>query len=90
MVFKSVSDGTLYKKALDFDIRKVTPVVDYELSEAVNTSGIPAGQYELYFKIEDSSSTLSERPEYAIQLANSNTWEANTGMNKLLHTLTIN
>lgn len=90
LVFKAVSGGTFYKKALNFDVRKVLPVVDYELKELVNLSGIPAGQYELFLKIEDRSASLADRPEYSIQLANSGTWESTEGLNKLLHTLTIN
>lgn len=89
LVFKA-SDGTLYKKALNFDVRKVVSAVDYELKESVSLSGIPAGQYELLLKIEDIHSTISDRSEYSIQLANKDTWVSNDGLNKLLHTLTIN
>ena len=90
LVLKPVSGGTAYKKALSLDIRKVIPNVDFEFNESLNLSGIPAGKYELFLKIEDSFDILSDRPEYSIQLANSNTWDATEGQNKLLHTLTIN
>lgn len=90
LVFKSASDATLYKKALNFDVRKVVPATDYELKESVSLSGIPAGKYTLFLKIEDSNSALSERTEFSIQLANKNTWDANKGMNSLAHSLTIN
>ncbi len=90
LVFKLTSGDTTYKKALNFDVRKVVPAVNYELNESVSLSGIPAGQYELFLKIEDSHNTLSNRPEYAIQLANSDSWESTEGLNKLSHTLTIN
>lgn len=90
LVFRSVSDGTIYKKELVFDIRKVLPVVDYDLKESVSLSGIPSGKYELLLKIEDAYETLSDRPEYSIQLANKNTWESSEGLNDLQHTLTIN
>lgn len=90
LIFKSVGDGTLYKKALDLDVRKVLPDSDYDLKESIGLADIPAGDYKLYLKIEDASASLKDRPEYSIQLANSDTWEANTGMNELLHTLTIN
>lgn len=90
LVFKSKSDDTLYKKALNLDIRKVLPNVDFDFEESVSLSGIPSGDYELYLKIEDSNSNLSERPEFAIQLANSNSWDADLGLNDMLHTLTIN
>ena len=90
LVFKSVADGAIYKKALAFDVRKVIPDLDYDLKESVNLSGIPTGNYELFIKIEDGSSSLAERPEFSIRLANTDTWVASTGSNKLLHTLTIN
>ena len=66
------------------------PGIDYELKESVNLTGIPAGQYELLLKIEDHYNTLSDRPEYSIQLANTGIWESTKGLNKLSHTLTIN
>ncbi|SFC11146.1 protein of unknown function [Flagellimonas taeanensis] len=90
LVFKSVGDGTMYKKALGFDVRKVVPDSDFDLKESIGLEDIPAGEYKLYIKIEDASTSLKDRPEYAIQLANSGTWEASTGMNELLHSLTIN
>lgn len=90
LVFKSVTDGAIYKKALAFDVRKVIPDLDYDLKESVNLSGIPTGNYELFLKIEDGSASLADRPEFSIRLANTDTWVASTGSNKLLHTLTIN
>lgn len=90
LIFKSTVDGTTYKKSLNFDIRKVIPAVNYELKETVSLSGIPSGNYEVLLKIEDQFETLSDRPAYSIQLANTNTWDSTEGVNKLLHTLTIN
>tara|TARA_R110002050_G_scaffold276782_5_gene422159 strand:+ start:116 stop:1468 length:1353 start_codon:yes stop_codon:yes gene_type:complete len=90
LIFKSVNDGNIYKKALNFDIRKVIPDLDYDLKESVNLSGIPAGKYKLFLKIEDSFASLVDRPDYSIRLANKDTWESTEGINNLLHTLTIN
>ena len=90
LILKSTDDGTIHSKSLDFDVRKVVPGAEYDLTETVNLSGVPAGSYTLYLKIEDASPSLKDRPEYSIQLANSGTWEASTGMNELLHTLIIN
>jgi len=90
LIFKSVSDGSTYKKALSFDVRKVIPAINYELTETVNLTGIPAGNYELLLKIEDQFSTIADRPEYAIRFANGGTWEADNGYNSLSHTLIIN
>ena len=50
---------------------------------------IVPGNYQMYLHLPDKSATISARPEYAIRLANENTWEATTGYNKLNHTLNV-
>jgi len=89
LIFRSTSGGTVYKKKLSFDVRKVVPRVAFELKETVSLTEIPAGTYELLLKIEDSSSKLSERPDYSIRLANTGLWETATGFNKLSQTVII-
>ena len=89
LIFRSTAGGTIYKKKLSFDVRKVVPRVSYDLKESVSLSEIPAGTYELLLKIEDSSSKLSERPDYAIRFANTGVWETTTGFNKLSQTVII-
>ena len=89
LIFRSVSGGVIYKKVLNFDVRRVVPDADFELKESVSLSGIPAGNYQLLLKIEDAYDTLSNNPDFSIQLANSNTWESTEGFNNLQHTLTI-
>lgn len=89
LIFRSTTDGTLYRKKLDFDVRYVVPEVDYELEKSVSVSDIPAGDYELLLDIADTFSTIEERPEYKIRLANDEVWEPETGYNKLLHTVTL-
>jgi hypothetical protein len=89
LILRSTASGTVYKKKLSFDVRKVVPKVSYEIKESVSLSEIPAGSYELLLKIEDSSTKLTERPEYAIRLANTGLWEATTGFNKLSQTVII-
>ncbi|MEO8253936.1 MAG: DUF4832 domain-containing protein, partial [Flavobacterium sp.] len=89
LIFKSVDNGTIYKKKMNFDVRYVVPKVSYQLKESVSTSDIPAGKYELLLKIEDSSTKLIDRPDYCIRLANTDVWETATGINKLLQTVTI-
>jgi hypothetical protein len=89
LIFRSTANGTVYKKKLSFDVRKVVPRVTFDLKESVSLSEIPAGTYELLLKIEDGSSKLSERPDYSIRLANTGLWEASTGFNKLSQTVII-
>ena len=52
---------------------------------------VPTGDYELLLHILDPSNNnaIADRPEYSIQFANENTWEAHTGYNKLNHTVEI-
>jgi len=89
LIFKSVENGTLYKKKLNFDVRYLTPKLNYQLKESISTVGIPAGKYELLLKIEDASTRLSDRPEYCIRLANTGLWDSTTGINKLAQTVII-
>ncbi|TCN50666.1 DUF4832 domain-containing protein [Flavobacterium circumlabens] len=89
LILRATSGGTVYKKKLNFDVRKVVPKVTYDLKESVALSGIPAGTYELLLKIEDNSSKLADRPDYSVRLANTGVWEAATGFNKLSQTVII-
>lgn len=89
LILRSTANGTVYKKKLDFDVRKVVPRVSFNLKESVSLSSIPAGTYELLLKIEDSSSKLSEKPDYCIRFANTGVWESTTGFNKLSQTVII-
>lgn len=89
LIFRSTANGTVYKKKLSFDVRKVIPRVTFELKESVTLTEIPAGTYELLLKIEDNSSKLSDRPEYCVRLANTGLWETATGFNKLSQTVII-
>ncbi|PWB27620.1 DUF4832 domain-containing protein [Flavobacterium sp. HTF] len=89
LILRATAGGTVYKKKLNFDVRKVVPKTAFDLKETVSLSGIPAGNYELLLKIEDSSSKLTDRPDYCIRLANTGVWEASTGFNKLSQTVII-
>lgn len=51
---------------------------------------LPQGNYELLLHLADPYPALTDRPEYAIRLANEGVWEAATGYNKLLHQITVN
>jgi hypothetical protein len=52
-------------------------------------AAITPGSYEVLLSLPDPTSALYKRPEYAVRLANQNLWEAATGYNSLLHTLTV-
>jgi len=52
-------------------------------------NNLPDGTYQLLLHILDTSNNneVADRPEYSIRLANTGTWEANTGYNQLNHCL---
>jgi hypothetical protein len=50
---------------------------------------MPAGDYAVMLHLFDPEDSLVSRPEYAIRLANQNTWEDSTGMNSLKATVKV-
>lgn len=52
-------------------------------------STVPAGTYQLYLYLPDAYSSIASNPKYAVRFANSNVWEAATGMNKLNASVTV-
>jgi len=58
-------------------------------------TNMPIGDYELFLNLPDPESSLSDRSEYAIRLANNlpngtDVWEPTLGYNRLGHTISIN
>jgi hypothetical protein len=63
--------------------------IDVDLSAAQLPADLPAGSYELLLNLPDPMTSLYGRAEYAIRLANQDTWEAGSGFNRLGHTLQV-
>ncbi len=59
------------------------------LIEKAVPAAITPGSYDLHLNLPNPYPRLHERPEYCIQLTNKNIWEATTGYNKLLQSITI-
>ncbi|MEM8529973.1 MAG: DUF4832 domain-containing protein [Chloroflexota bacterium] len=78
--------------ATDQDMRLFLPgpgeTKDLSLS-ATLPEDIASGDYEVLLNLPDPATTLNDRPEYSIRLANQDVWEAATGYNKLNATLTV-
>ncbi|WEK34725.1 MAG: DUF4832 domain-containing protein [Candidatus Pseudobacter hemicellulosilyticus] len=90
LVLKDKVSGQYYDKPLSIDLRTVKPSATLEIAETVSLSGIPAGNYELYLKIADQSASLSNKSQYSVRLANTDTWtEDHGGLNSFKHTLTV-
>ena len=90
VVLKS-SNGTIYPIDLASDPRTwkpngaVTNIDEYLTIPA----DVPAGTYQLYLAMPDTSSKLKNDPRFAIRFANQNIWESSTGLNKLNASITI-
>ncbi|GAA0581795.1 DUF4832 domain-containing protein [Kribbella sandramycini] len=88
LVLRNTSTGTNYRLAMSSDPRRWTAGASTNVAQTLTVpTSVPAGSYQLLLNLPDP--LLSARPEYSIRLANQSTWEASTGMNSLLHTLTI-
>lgn len=71
------------------DIRKWYTGV-YNVQESLSLpAGMEAGSYDVLLNMPDNYASLSTRPEYSVQLANNNLWEATTGYNKLNATIQL-
>ena len=53
-------------------------------------ANVPAGTYQLYLAMPDTSKNLKNDARYAIRFANTDVWDATLGMNNLNAQITIN
>ena len=89
LILKNKSNGQEYKYTLNTDVRKWysgSNKVDLPIATG---SSISAGIYDMYLYFPDKYASIAAKPEYAIPLANANAWDAVTGYNNLLSTITI-
>lgn len=63
-----------------------TKVVNIEGGIPAN---MPPGEYQVLLNLPDPMTSLHNRPEYSIRLANQNVWEASTGYNSLLQSVIV-
>ncbi|MEV0380263.1 DUF4832 domain-containing protein [Nonomuraea sp. NPDC050643] len=88
LVLRDTSTSAVYRLPLNADPRRWAAGATNTISQTLTLpASIPAGSYALLLNLPDP--LLSARPEYAIRVANEGTWEAATGFNKLLHTVTV-
>ncbi|GAA3600967.1 DUF4832 domain-containing protein [Kribbella ginsengisoli] len=88
LVLRNTSTGAVTALALNTDPRKWTAGATTTISQTLTVpSSLPVGSYALLLNLPDPQ--LSSRPEYSVRFANQSTWEAATGMNSLLRTITV-
>jgi hypothetical protein len=95
IVLQNTSTNTMYSvrlkggRAANQDPRFWQPGQTYTVNlEAGIAADVPTGDYKIGLVLPDPEPNLYTKAEYAIRLANKNTWQA-TGVNDLLHTITI-
>jgi hypothetical protein len=90
LVLRNTASGALYRFKLATDPRLWLAGQTVTVNQSVTLpADIPKGNYAVLLNLPDSAAALRSRPEYAIQLANNNTWEAATGFNNLNHAVSI-
>ena len=90
LVFRNTASGALYRVKVATDPRRWTAGQTTTVSQTVTLpANMVKGNYTVLLNLPDPMASLSTRPEYSIQLANSGTWEAATGFNNLNHTVAV-
>lgn len=83
--------GATYRLPLgtSVDPRKWYPGSTVTVVETLSLSSVPTGSYSLWLNLPDPEPSLGSAAAYSIQVANSGTWEANTGYNALNASLAV-
>jgi hypothetical protein len=89
-VLRNNATGALVRLALNTDVRQWLGGSTVNVAQTLTLpAGMASGNYTAFLSLPDAAATLAARPEYAIQFANANTWDAASGMNRLNHTLSV-
>ncbi|WP_433510836.1 DUF4832 domain-containing protein [Nonomuraea sp. CA-143628] len=89
LVLRNTATSAVYRFPLNANPRLWLAGATATIDQSVTLPArMPAGTYALLLDLPDPQ--LSSRPEYSIRLANDNVWEASTGYNSLLRSVTVN
>jgi hypothetical protein len=90
LVLRNTASGALYRFKLAADPRQWLAGQTVTVNQTMTLpAGMPNGNYAALLNLPDPMPSLRSRADYAIQLANTGLWEANTGFNSLNHTVSI-
>jgi hypothetical protein len=88
LVLRNTTTSAVHRLSLSTDPRRWHAGATTTVTQTLTLPAtLPRGSYELLLNLPDPQ--LAGRAEYAVRLANQGTWEAGTGLNKLLHTVTV-
>ncbi len=90
LVLRERGSGRRHRFQLSEDPRFWMPgeVRTVEADLRLPRDAAPGAAYEVFLHLPDAAPGLRERPEYAVRFANPGVWDAATGMNSLLRTVT--
>ncbi len=89
-VLRNTATGALVRLPISTDPRLWLGGNTISVSQALTLpASMASGTYAAFLSLPDSAASLAARPEYAIQFANTNMWEAATGLNNLNHTMAV-
>jgi len=89
LILRNTTSGQVTAVTFAADIRKwYSGTVKVQETLTLPT-GIATGTYDVLLNMPDKYASIATRPEYSIQLANTGTWEATTGYNKLNATIQV-
>ncbi len=82
-ILRNVVTNTRYYALINTNPQQWEVDATTTINESFCLSGVPNGTYDLFLNLPDAATSLYNKPNYAIQLANDNVWESSTGYNKL-------
>ena len=80
-------DGVAHTLSFGSDARTWAPGTSTTLS--ADACGLPAGDYAASLALPSATASVAADPDYAIQTANTRTWDAASGTNALGQTVTV-
>lgn len=90
IVLKNLATNEVFPILMNADPRYWVGSQEINISEELDLpENLTAGNYKMYLSLPDASSSLANKPEYAIRLANDSVWESTTGYNNLNHTISV-
>lgn len=92
LVLRNQTTSALHRLPLTADPRRwlADDGGQHTISQTLSLpAAVTPGNYALLLSLPDADPTLAARPEYAIRLANGNVWQAESGLNDLLHSLAV-
>jgi Domain of unknown function (DUF4832) len=86
LILRNRATGATQRVPVPSDARRWMPS---ESTTFLVTATLAFGEYDILLHLPDAAASLSDRPEYAVRLANPGVWEAATGMNRLAETALV-